>query len=95
MMLTHVNTRGKRASGLYRRIRRVTLDPRTVLAAGIAATAILVTACGGGGTSAQASSSKDPITVGVIADMTGSTKTIGEQFINGSVAVRGVARGSL
>jgi len=86
MMLTHVNTRGKRASGLSRRIRRVTLDPRTVLAAGIAVAAIFVTACGGDGSSAQASSSKDPITVGIIADMTGSTKTIGEQFINGSVA---------
>lgn len=89
MMLTHANPPGNRAfppARLRRRIRSLTVGPRTVLAAGIAATAILVSACGGGGSQAQASSSKDPITVGIIADMTGSTKTIGEQFINGSEA---------
>ncbi len=36
----------------------------------------------GGGTGG----SGNPITIGIIADITGSTKTIGDQFINGSEA---------
>jgi branched-chain amino acid transport system substrate-binding protein len=61
--------------------------PRAILAGAIAVVAVLATACGsGGGGSAVQASSKDPITVGIIADMTGSTKTIGQQFINGSEA---------
>jgi ABC-type branched-subunit amino acid transport system substrate-binding protein len=60
--------------------------PRTMLAAAIAGVAILVAGCASSGAAAQAPSSKSPITIGVIADMTGSTKTIGEQFINGSQA---------
>ena len=51
-----------------------------------AASALLIAGCGSGGATAQSSSSKSPITIGIIADMTGSTKTIGEQFINGSEA---------
>jgi ABC-type branched-subunit amino acid transport system substrate-binding protein len=58
--------------------------PRMILAAVIAA-AVLVAGCAkSGGT--QASSPTAPITVGIIADITGSTKTIGDQFINGSEA---------
>ena len=65
---------------------QTTTGPRTILAAAIVAMAILAAACGNSGATAQTPSSKSPITVGIIADMTGSTKTIGEQFINGSQA---------
>jgi ABC-type branched-subunit amino acid transport system substrate-binding protein len=55
------------------------------ISAGVAvAAAVLITGCASGGGSTG--SSKDPITVGIIADLTGSTRTIGEQFINGSEA---------
>jgi ABC-type branched-subunit amino acid transport system substrate-binding protein len=48
--------------------------------------ALLLAGCASGGSATLASSPKTPITVGIIADMTGSTKTIGEQFVNGSEA---------
>src|SRR5947209_6637415 len=62
--------------------------PGAILAGAIAAVMILATACasGGSGSGTQASSAHGPITIGIIADMTGSTKTIGSQFINGSEA---------
>lgn len=60
--------------------------PRTILAAAVAGVAILAAGCASSGAAAQVPSSKGPITVGIIADLTGSTKTIGEQFINGSQA---------
>lgn len=60
--------------------------PRTILAAAAAGVAILAAGCASSGAAAQAPSSNGPITVGIIADLTGSTKTIGEQFINGSQA---------
>ena len=65
---------------------QTTTGPRTILAAAIVAVATLVAGCASSGAAAQAPSSKGPITVGIIADMTGSTKTIGQQFINGSQA---------
>jgi ABC-type branched-subunit amino acid transport system substrate-binding protein len=66
---------------------RATGIVRTTLAAVTAVAAILAAGCGSSSDPASpASSAKDPITVGIIADMTGSTKTIGEQFINGSEA---------
>jgi branched-chain amino acid transport system substrate-binding protein len=55
------------------------------MAAVVTATAFLAAGCAGSG-SASLSSSTSPITIGIIADMTGSTKTIGSQFINGSAA---------
>ena len=88
-MLTHTSHRGNQSptpQSPRGRARGVALRSRTALAAGIAATAILATACGNSGATAQTSSSASPITVGIIADTTGSTKTIGEQFINGSQA---------
>jgi branched-chain amino acid transport system substrate-binding protein len=89
MMLANTDPRGNRpstATSLRGRTRGPAVGPRKILAAGIAAAVILVTGCGSSGSAARVSSSKDPITVGIIADMTGSTKTIGEQFINGSEA---------
>jgi ABC-type branched-subunit amino acid transport system substrate-binding protein len=65
---------------------RATGIVRTTLAAVTAVAAILAAGCGSSDPASPASSAKDPITVGIIADMTGSTKTIGEQFINGSEA---------
>jgi branched-chain amino acid transport system substrate-binding protein len=61
----------------------------------IAAAAVAIAACGssGGSTAVNAeagsgsgSGTGSPITIGIIADTAGSTKTIGEQFINGSEA---------
>ena len=60
----------------------------------IALAAVAIAACGGGGgatadanaNSDASSGSGSPITIGIIADTAGSTKTIGEQFINGSEA---------
>lgn len=71
MTLTPADPRGRR---------------RAILAAGIAVAATLLAGCASSSPATQASSSKGPITIGVIADMTGSTKTIGEQFLNGSEA---------
>jgi ABC-type branched-subunit amino acid transport system substrate-binding protein len=88
MTLTSPAARGNGSStrrSLGGRARGAALRPGAILVAGIAVTAMLATACGGGATAAS-SSAKAPITVGIIADMTGSTKTIGEQFINGSEA---------
>jgi ABC-type branched-subunit amino acid transport system substrate-binding protein len=90
MMPRRTDPRGNRPTAAPPRPGRATRPgaARTrFLAGAIAAVAILATACasssGGSGTQASA---KGPITIGIIADMTGSTKTIGEQFINGSEA---------
>ncbi|MGP0049234.1 MAG: ABC transporter substrate-binding protein [Solirubrobacteraceae bacterium] len=74
-----------------RRVRRVAAT------GGVIAATALTAGCGSssGSSSASAtpaaasatsSASGKPITVGIIADTTGSTKTIGDQFINGSEA---------
>ena len=67
------------------RMRRAVRSPMAYLAAGLVAVTLLIAGCGAGDSAVQASSA-GPITVGIIADMTGSTKTIGSQFINGSEA---------
>lgn len=59
--------------------------PRAILAVGAAA-AIFLTGCAKSASGALTSSGSGPVTVGIIADTTGSTKTIGDQFINGSEA---------
>jgi ABC-type branched-subunit amino acid transport system substrate-binding protein len=56
------------------------------LATAIAVATLLTAGCSSGGSAAQVSSSTDPVTVGIIADTTGSTATIGNQFVNGSEA---------
>jgi ABC-type branched-subunit amino acid transport system substrate-binding protein len=59
-------------------------SPRLLLLA--AAGTLLIAGCASAGGAAQSSSAKSPVTIGIIADMTGSTKTIGQQFVNGSEA---------
>src|ERR1700690_291717 len=86
MMLPRASSRRNQSLTPRGRPRGPAAAPRTILAAGIAVAAIVVTGCASGGAATQLSSSKSPITVGIIADLTGSTKTIGEQFINGSEA---------
>jgi ABC-type branched-subunit amino acid transport system substrate-binding protein len=88
MMLTSPAA-GKNRSSIRRPLggwaRGGVLRPKAILAAGTVVIALLATACGSEAT-ARSSAAKDPITVGIIADLTGSTRTIGEQFINGSEA---------
>jgi ABC-type branched-subunit amino acid transport system substrate-binding protein len=59
--------------------------PRLILAA-VIGSAILLAGCAKAGAGTQAPATAGPITGGIIADITGSTKTIGDQFINGSQA---------
>jgi branched-chain amino acid transport system substrate-binding protein len=86
MTLTTTGPRGARPSTPRPPRRRTAAG--SILVAVIAAAATLLTACSssGSGSAAQAAASKGPITIGIIADLTGSTRTIGEQFINGSEA---------
>lgn len=88
MMLTSTRPGGDRRTtptAPLTRMRRAVRSRMAYLAAGLAAVTLLIAGCGAGDSAVQASSA-GPITVGIIADMTGSTKTIGSQFINGSEA---------
>jgi ABC-type branched-subunit amino acid transport system substrate-binding protein len=59
---------------------------RPALLTAAAAAALLIAGCGSVGAAAQSPSGQGPVTIGIIADLTGSTKTIGQQFVNGSEA---------
>jgi ABC-type branched-subunit amino acid transport system substrate-binding protein len=57
-----------------------------ILSAAVAGATLLAVGCSSNGTTAATSSDSTPVTLGIIADTTGSTQTIGDQFINGSEA---------
>jgi ABC-type branched-subunit amino acid transport system substrate-binding protein len=58
---------------------------RMMLTAGVAAATLLAVGCSSNGT-ATTTSASGPVTLGIIADTTGSTATIGNQFVHGSEA---------
>jgi ABC-type branched-subunit amino acid transport system substrate-binding protein len=57
-----------------------------IIAAGAAAAALVAAGCSSQPAATTTASSSGPVTVGIIADTTGATQTIGDQFINGSEA---------
>lgn len=80
----------KRSSSGRSLTRRGVICPRRRISLlAVAATALLMAACGSNGSSGSgggSGASGKPITIGLIADQTGSTKAIGNQFIRGATA---------
>jgi ABC-type branched-subunit amino acid transport system substrate-binding protein len=83
-MLSKTDLCSNQRSGPARRWARGRRRP-AVLAAVMAAATLLAAACSSSDAS-TAGSSSGPVTLGIIADTTGATQTIGDQFINGSEA---------